>query len=103
MKSFKQVSTDSKDLDKVQNNLSDFFAPLVRNPFVEGILLKDIELTSGNVTKVPHKLNRAPRGWFIVRKKANSNVWDAQDNNNIPDRTLDLNCSANVTIDIWVF
>ena len=69
---------------------------------LDGISLKNVSLLTGANT-INHTLGRKPLGYFIVRKRAQSDIWDTQDSNPNQAITLILNCSANVTVDLWIY
>lgn len=101
-RAYKIVSTDDKDLAKVQENVANFVEPLQNSQIWQGVLYKGISLSSASTTLVEHKLNRDPQGWIIVSKNANSNIWE---NNTgvITKRFIGLDCSADVIVNIWIF
>lgn len=101
VKGFKSLS-GGKVLDKVQENVDTALGPLQDSRIVEGLLLRNVQLTAGSNT-VAHKLDRRLIGWIVVRKRANEQIWDEQDTNNAPKRTLKLQASGAVTVDLWVF
>lgn len=103
LKSFKKVSLQDPNGNKLQDNLDDFFRPVINSPIIDGILLKNISLTNGVTNKIDHKLGRTLRGWKVVRQRASAIIWDTQDTNANPSTTLNLNCSAAVVVDLWVF
>lgn len=96
------VCDDDPNLQRVQDNIDQFVKPLKNIPILDGILLEGIEVsTSGS--NFPHKLNRKLRGWIVVSKNANEDVWDLQTSNTLPSKTLILKSSGTVTISLWVF
>ena len=68
---------------------------------LDGVLLK--KQTINGVTYVKHGLGRAPQGYIVVRRRADVTVFDDQDGNNNPDKTLKLNTAGAVVADLWVF
>lgn len=103
IRSLKTIPTNNKELDKMQSNIEQFVTPIIASQIIDGVLLKDILLNSAITNNVSHKLGRKPLGWIIIRKRADSRIWDAQDDNTSPLQTLSLNCSTTVKVDIWVF
>lgn len=91
------------EVSKFQFNVIEMLNNIVGIPLLDGVLLTQIELVSGAINPVDHKLGRTPQGYIVVRKRANASIWDSQDLNKFSDLTLDLNCSANVIIDLWIF
>jgi len=87
---------------KMQENTSNALAPLQNSAILDGVLLKEVSLVSGT-NYVSHKLRRKIQGWAIVRKRANVDVWDDQDNNVNKTTSLKLETSGDVVIDLWIF
>lgn len=102
IRSFKKTSFEDQETSKLQTNLEIFFKQLETIALLDGVLLRDVELTSGSATKVQHKLARKPIGWMLAGQDANANIWE-DTSNTTPNSTIDLNCSANVTVNIWIF
>ena len=65
---------------------------------LSGTLLPDVVLGTTAV-KVPHKLDRKPRGYFSTKLNANAVIFGT----NLTSRFIELTASATVTADIWVF
>lgn len=86
----------------VQTRWASILDPLTTNPVLNGIVLKQIELTTG-LNTINHKLGRKLQGWLIVRKRASSDVYDVQDANTMPQLTLQLQASAPASVDIYVY
>lgn len=103
LKSYKRVVTTDPKLERIQENVQAAIGPLLQASIIDGILLKGVVLTTGQPNLIEHKLGREPLGWLLVRKRATADVWDAQDDNSLPSRSLDLRSSATVTVDLWVF
>lgn len=101
--SFRKVRTANTELDQLQSNSEAVFKDIVRRLVLDGQLLKDISLTTGQTNSVDHKLQRKLVGYFLVGNSANSVVYDSQASNQTPDLTLNLLCSANTTVSLWVF
>jgi ABC-type cobalamin transport system ATPase subunit len=62
----------------------------------------EIDLVVGQ-NIIDHKLGRALQGWTVTRKRAAASIYDLQDTNPHPSRTLILFSDAVVTIDLSVF
>ncbi len=102
-KRFKKIEIADQILSRMQDNVDSAISQLSVTEILQGRLVKDVELASATTTKISHKLGRAPLGWIIVRQRASAIIWDTQDTNSNPNLTLNLNCSANVIVDLWVF
>lgn len=67
------------------------------------ILLPQISLTSG-FNQIDHKLARPLIGWLVVRMRSNFiQVYDMQDANPLPDKTLWLHANGSAVVDLLVF
>lgn len=102
LKSFKKLGSESEETNRIQENITAALEPFLRSEVVNGVLLKGIKLQTGAPNKVNHSLGRAPQGWIVVRQNANSVIWQVNASELI-STTLQLEASANVTIDLWVF
>ena len=94
-----------KSTDRVLNQYQDSSASsidsIIKTPILDGTLITGIELASGVTTAIEHKLNRTIRGWIIVDKDANCNIFSP--NTTLRDKIISLQANANVTISLWVF
>jgi hypothetical protein len=95
---FRKV-TDN-DPNRIQANIKEFADSVVSLPILSGNLLEDIVLSSTQ-TLVPHKLGREIRGYMIVAKNANIDVWRSA--TTLPKQFLPLTASGTVTVSLWVF
>jgi hypothetical protein len=103
LKAFKVIGTEDKDFNKLQDNIDQVLTPVLNCPLIDGVLVKDLCLQAGVSNEISHKLDRKPLGWMIVRKRRDSRIWDLQDTNAQPTKTLSIACSHDVQIDIWIF
>ena len=95
--------SNSAIMDKFANYVNNALTPITGSKIIDGLLLKDVVLTTGSINSVPHRLNRELLGYIIVMKTATSDVWDSQNVNTFKNKTLNLNCSADVIVNLWVF
>lgn len=100
--SLPQYQTDDTSFTLMQNQWSTQINPLLRNPSLQSVLLKNITLVTGS-NQVNHLLGRKLQGWRIVRLRASAAIYDTQDSNPIQDKTLLLVSDAGVNVDIEVF
>jgi len=98
-----RVQTQDRLINQLQNNMITSLQPITSNLIVTGNIIQSVALVAGQVNTINHGLNRILNGWQLVRVRSQSTVWDDQDNNSNPASTLLLQCSANVTVDIYVF
>ncbi len=106
VKSLKKIDPGSATphaIRKMQDNTEQFTEPFKRSAIINGVLLKDLSLTTGVINSISHRLDRKINGWIVVRQRADARIWDSQDTNTIPKRTLNLETSANAVVDLWVF
>ena len=94
--------TDSKDFSLMQTSWSAKLNPILANLIMDGIFLKNIQLTTGS-NIINHRLGRKLQGWFISRQRSNAGIYDNQDNNSNQVQTLILITDANVEVDLYVF
>lgn len=97
-----QFQTDDKALSLMQNAWATALNPLLSQPLNSGVLLSNVSLGSGSNT-INHRLGRKLSGWIITRIRAASVIYDTQDLNSQPSKTLILNSSAPVVVDLLVF
>lgn len=103
LKAFKKTSVDDTGVMKMQENIDAALVPILNAQIIDGVLLTGVSLLTGTTNVVEHRLNRKPLGYIVVLKSANANVWDSQSTNKLPTSTLELLCSANVVVNLWVF
>ena len=89
--------------EQIQNNLENSFRAVEGCDLVDGHLLAEVELASGD-NEIDHKLGREIKGWIITRyREATANVYEKISDNADTGSLLKLNSSAATTVDIWVF
>jgi hypothetical protein len=102
-KQLKKVSSNNKEINQIQENVEQALTPIIASQIVDGVIIKNKQIESGKVNLIAHKLGREPLGYIIIRKRADSRIWDTQDTNKNKKTTLALQCSTTVHVDIWVF
>ena len=100
---FKKIVTTAFELNQVQENVDRALRPILRSPLLFGVLMRGQLLASASVTRVQHGLGRVPLGWVVVGKNANATIWESTSDNSFRERSLQLECSTDVTASIWVF
>jgi len=73
--------------------------PILALPPNQGILLKDVKLSTGANT-VNTYLGRQAQGWIVTDQTAAATVYRSQPFNSL---TLTLTSSAPTTVSLWVF
>lgn len=90
-------------LEQMQLRWASLLQPLLDSVTATPIIIPNVKLTTGSNT-VNHLLGKPLTGWTIVRFQGSwAQVYDAQDTNKMPDKTLLLNSSADVTVTLEVF
>lgn len=94
------IKSDDQTLELIQTKWAAILNPLLARPIP--IILKNISLQNGT-TVVNHLLGRRLAGWKTVRVRASANIYDNQDSNQTPEKTLILISNAAVVVDLEVF
>lgn len=103
IKSLKKLIFKDREVAKLQDNLEQALNPVLASPIIDGVLIRDICMTPGSSNEVLHRLGRKPIGYLITRKRQDSRIWDLQETNPSPQRTLSLACSHSCQVDVWIF
>lgn len=82
-----------------QDRWASIINPVINLPPNQGLLLKDVALSSGD-NVINHMLQRNQQGWIIIDQDASAEIYRSQPLN---DLTLTLNSSDTVNISLWVF
>lgn len=99
----KLIQSTDRLLNQFQTNVREVLEPIAQNPIVQGQLLSNVILKTGITNVIPTGLNRNLIGWIITRLNADSVIWDSQDINSTPNQNLQLLCSADCIISLYVF
>ena len=102
MASLPLQQTKDLPLSLLQTAWKAILDPIVSSPSNNVNLIKNVSLING-VTTINHKLGQKLTGYRIVRQRAAASIYDNQDNNTLPDKTLILVSNAAVVVDIEVF
>lgn len=100
---FSSVLLKDEDAATLQDNVGLSLNPILTKEILDGRLISDIPLVNGITNHISHGLSRAVNGYIVVKKNANSNIWDLESANNMKESFLDLTCSAVCTVTLWVF
>jgi hypothetical protein len=102
---FQRTQTADDLLNRIQDQIARTIASIEASPFISGNAISQ-DLVSGQDNLVAHKLGRAIRYWIPLRKNANADVWEQSTsqlgNVSSNDSYLNLRCSANCTVTLWV-
>jgi len=86
-------------LEQLQNQWKSQLDPILANPILQGLQLKNVNLINGT-TVVNHLLGRTQQGWIITDINGSASVYRSQPFN---DKTLTLVSDAAVTASLWVY
>lgn len=100
---FKTVGFDDPGIDKFETNVAEAVGPLLALPIAKGVLLEGVTLNTAAPVLVAHGLQRAPKGYFVVRKTLATDVWDGALAASLQVKYLNLYTSVNCTVSLWVF
>lgn len=103
LKRFKKLPSKNSEVTQLQQNVEEAINPIINAQIVDGVLLRNLKLCALEANLITHKLGRPALGWIVVRKRADSRIWDVQDANILKKATIALTCSHDVEIDLWIF
>lgn len=92
-------TVEDKVQDQFNREVGTLSRTLASSPFAAGILLENVEVGTTE-TKVPHKLDKSPRGYFVLAKTGPGDLWLSQAPS---DTYLYILADAPLTVDLWVF
>lgn len=93
--------TEDLSLSLLQEKWATIIEPVLNQPHNQAVILKGVVLSSSGV--INHTLGRKLVGWHIIRQRGDATVYDSQDTNSFPDKTLLLRASSGVSVDILCF
>jgi len=93
---FTKTNTNSYDLNKVQDNIQNFVNQ-INVSITNGVIITAQVDTN---TAVNHLLGRKPKGWIVIDKAGNADVWRSGDTT---DKKIVLSASAPVNVGIYFF
>lgn len=108
---FRRISTDTPDLDRVQDSVSQTLDAVAAEPILNNTLVstmasgqRTVQLQIGTTFQnVAHGLGRAPLGWIVVRRDADTNIWEDPAGNTNAKLFLRLSASVAVNVTLLVF
>jgi hypothetical protein len=99
---FSKVTSGDRIIDQIQSNIAAALNPILAKAFINGQILSRLSLASGS-NSVPHSLGQNVTGFVVIRQRGPASIYDTQDSNASPSKTLNLNSSAAVSVDLYVF
>lgn len=98
---FRKVQVKTDDVKHLQDAIAQILNQVLKKQIIDGAMILDIPLEVGVPYELSHGLGVNPRGWIIIKKNAEADIW--QTASDTPSATMVLNASADVTISLWVF
>lgn len=102
MKALVNQQTNDRSINQIQQFIAQTLQPLITNPLLFGNIVSSVQLKTGT-NIVNHGLGRMLQGWSLVRKRGAADVYDQQDTNPNPSKTLVLVSTADVSVDVYCF
>lgn len=102
MKAIALVQTTSKDLNQLQQNISQSLNPILNNQITQGTTIIGQVLKVGQNT-INHGLGYALTGYLVVGANAPWSVYDNQAKNSNPSLTLLLVSQTAVTVNLYCY
>ena len=96
-----QFWTETEALNLLQSRWAAILDPIIANEATNPVILKNIVLSSSSI--INHTLGRKLVGWEIIRQRGDASIYDRQDINASPDKTLLLTSSSGISVDILCF
>jgi len=103
VRSYARVNLTDPELQEFEFRVEDTFRPITDSSIIDGRIISDIELSSGTISKIAHKLGRKLQGWVIVGKNAAQHVYDDNSGQTDLDTYIHLTAGGTVTVNVWVF
>lgn len=91
---------DNRNFMMMQTKWASSLGPALSNPILNGNLITNVVLVSGNNT-INHLLDRKYQGWFMVDQNASATFYSVS--SPMPDLTLIIHSSAPVNVSIYIF
>jgi hypothetical protein len=99
----RSIQTADRILTLIQDSVQGWIRQLQRlAPIVDGQLVTGVLIATTD-TVVRTGLDRKALGFIIVNANAGASVFLSPTANQVPNNTLILRASAQVTVDLWVF
>lgn len=88
--------------DKASDRWAALLNPVLSSQSATPTVLPNVVLKTG-ANSVNHLLGKKLTGWSLSRIRASAVIYDTQDTNQMPELTLNLVTSGNVTVDLLVW
>lgn len=102
----KKINTGDRDLELIQSNVEAALKPSDMSPFVGGVWLTSLSLTSGQDNLIEHGLARTPLVIVAAVPNVEASIWSPVSNSlsgSNADRVfINLRASASCVVNVWV-
>jgi hypothetical protein len=95
---FRKVFDGNEQNQRIQSNIEAAVAQTLRSPLLDGRMISDITLVSGD-NKLEHKLARKVRGYLVIDRSNGATIYTSSKD----EKFLTLNASTGSVISLWVF
>lgn len=92
----------SQPFQLLQLKWSSILNPLIAQPLSQALILPHLIIMTGS-NIINHRLGRVLQGYLVILNQENATFYDDQENNQMPDLTLNLISSADTIISLMVF
>src|SRR5271169_771999 len=96
-----KFQTTDRSLSLLQTNWASSLDPVLSNPLIQGLALKNVSLVPGANT-FNHLLARKQQGYFITDQQGIADIYHPA-TSPFNSQTLTLVCNANVLVSLWVY
>lgn len=104
--SLKRIITADKDIQLIQDNTDNALTPLQNSPLVNGNLLSNLNLISGQDNLINHNLGHVPTASIAGIPNVNTTIWSpgspSINNQSSNSQVINLRCSTSCTVSVWV-
>lgn len=98
--SFPLVQTADRNINQLQQNISQAMTPILKNPIANGgVILTSVSLSVGS-NVIAHGLGRVAQGWVLCDLNASAKIYRSAA---FSDTTLTLTSDVAATINVCVF
>jgi hypothetical protein len=96
-----RIQSTDRVMNQLQDQLHQTVNSIVNHPETHSLVLKNVQLKAGS-NDISHGLGRELQGWRVIRQRSQGSVFDQQDSNVTPHKTLSLNASHDMSVDLLV-
>jgi len=101
LKRFKRLNTNNYEVATLQSNVSEFVGQFTGNPLLNGNIIKEVVLVSGEITAVSHGLDRKPIGYLVIAANASVDIYELV--SITPNSVLNIAANATAIVNLYIF